>query len=1026
MIPKSLTLKGVYSYQKEQTIHFDPLLNGQLFGIFGSVGSGKSTILEAITFALYGETDRLNNRDNRNYNMMNLKSDELWIDFVFLNYEEKTYRFTVHARRNKKTFEQVKTYQRQGYVKSGDEWVPIQENTAESITGLTYQNFRRTIIIPQGKFQEFLQLTDKDRTTMMKELFNLDKYEFYAQTVALENANKQKMDNLEGKLSHYEQVTSDILSEKTKEEAEVKAELKNHASKREQQEKLVQETEKIREWFRELDEKQKAFDKLFSQKEQFAERKKNLDRYEQARNSFGDLLNRQEELKKEIAAEHDSFQNTEKKYADKEKLMEQLKADFTKTEKEYQQIEVYKEKLEDLSAWKKALDSRAEIEELEGRMKQGDAKTEKVKAEVANLESELENLQKQIDELGKALPDLNILLQINQWFSDKKQIQDRITESNKQLQKVEEKINRNREDLPKKISQEIREEIPSELQYQPKDLISWLKELQNKTARELKETESELEQQQIRKKLEEFAGELEEGKPCPLCGSKHHPDVFNPDDEHVLYDENQQIKQKLQKQEKACQEAISQCNYALSADAELQKEKQQIKETLQKHTAKLNTHKASFSWKQYSPDDEAAVEQDIQKAQQETKKLKALEDEKRKKETELKTLNNRATEFESLLTDIRNQKIAAETREKTARESLKVFSEDELPENPDKAIKEQKSLENRIRKAEEEFHHLEEKIRKVKDEVLQLKTTLKHQNENLTAKQKKQAELDKQIQIQLNESGFADMEALKTILNQRINITAEREAIDRFNREFYAAGKDLEVAKQKTEGKQFNAEAFDNLKAQLEERKIEEKTLEKRLHAVQHEMKNLEKQLAEKKEMQKEFNQLQKRAENLKTMKQLFKGSGFVNYVSSVFLQELCDDANERFHQLTRQQLQLEVDENNNFRVRDYLNNGRVRSVKTLSGGQTFQASLSLALALANRVQQQSQSDQNFFFLDEGFGTLDKDSLQTVFDTLKTLRHESRIVGVISHVEEMQQEIDMYIKVTNDDENGSTISGSWQ
>lgn len=1026
MIPKSLTLKGVYSYQKEQTIHFDPLLNGQLFGIFGSVGSGKSTILEAITFALYGETDRLNNRDNRNYNMMNLKSDELWIDFVFLNYEEKTYRFTVHARRNKKTFEQVKTYQRQGYVKSGDEWVPVPENTAESITGLTYQNFRRTIIIPQGKFQEFLQLTDKDRTTMMKELFNLDKYEFYAQTVALENTNKQKMDNLEGKLSHYEQVTPDIFSAKAKEEAEVKKELLNQSAKREQQEKQVKETEKVREWFRELDEKQNAFDKLLSQKQQFAERKKNLDRYEQARNSFGDLLNRQEELKKEIAAEHDSFKNTEKKHADGKKSLEQLKANFEKSEKEYQQIEVYKEKREDLNAWKKALESRAEIEKLAGRLKMGEAKTEKAKSEAAELEKELENLQKQIDERRKTLPDLNILLQINQWFSDKKQIQDHIAESQKQLENADEKIRRNRKDLPEKISNEMGQDIPENIKHEPKDLIGWLKELQAKTAKELKETELELEQQQIRKKLEEFAEELKEGKPCPLCGAEHHPDVFNPEDAHVLYDENQQKKQELQRQEKACQEAISLCNYALNADVELQKEKQQINDTLQTHTGKLEAHKSSFSWKQYSPDDEAAVKHDIQKAQQETEKLKALEAEKRKKETEWKTLSKRVTEFDGLLTDLRNQKIAAETREKTARESLKVFAEDELPENPDKVEKEQKSLENLIRKAEEEYHHLEEKIRKVQDEVLQLKTSLTHQKESRAAKQKRQEELDKQIQIQLNESGFADMEALKAILNQRINITAEREAIDRFNREFYAAEKDLGIAKQKTEGKQFDEEDFDNLKAQLEERKKEEKALEKRLHAIQHEMKNLEKQLAEKKEMQKELNQLQKRAENLKTMKQLFKGSGFVNYVSSVFLQELCDDANERFHQLTRQQLQLEVDDNNNFRVRDYLNNGRVRSVKTLSGGQTFQASLSLALALANRVQQQSQSDQNFFFLDEGFGTLDKDSLQTVFDTLKTLRHENRIVGVISHVEEMQQEIDMYIKVTNDEEKGSTITGSWQ
>ena len=72
MIPIKLTIKGLYSYQEKQTIDFTQLTSVHLFGIFGAVGSGKSSILEAITFAIYGETDRLNARDGRNYNMMNL------------------------------------------------------------------------------------------------------------------------------------------------------------------------------------------------------------------------------------------------------------------------------------------------------------------------------------------------------------------------------------------------------------------------------------------------------------------------------------------------------------------------------------------------------------------------------------------------------------------------------------------------------------------------------------------------------------------------------------------------------------------------------------------------------------------------------------------------------------------------------------------------------------------------------------------------------------------------------------------
>ena len=84
MIPLNLTIEGLYSYRTRQTIDFTNLTQSGLFGIFGGVGSGKSSILEAISFALYGESERLNSKDKRNYNMMNLKSKKLLIDFEYM------------------------------------------------------------------------------------------------------------------------------------------------------------------------------------------------------------------------------------------------------------------------------------------------------------------------------------------------------------------------------------------------------------------------------------------------------------------------------------------------------------------------------------------------------------------------------------------------------------------------------------------------------------------------------------------------------------------------------------------------------------------------------------------------------------------------------------------------------------------------------------------------------------------------------------------------------------------------------
>lgn len=101
MLPIYLSIEGLYSYQEKQEIDFTKLTEAGLFGIFGNVGSGKSSILEAISFALYGNTERLNSKENRSYNMLNLKSAAATIIFDFINFENRRFRFAVHWKRKR-------------------------------------------------------------------------------------------------------------------------------------------------------------------------------------------------------------------------------------------------------------------------------------------------------------------------------------------------------------------------------------------------------------------------------------------------------------------------------------------------------------------------------------------------------------------------------------------------------------------------------------------------------------------------------------------------------------------------------------------------------------------------------------------------------------------------------------------------------------------------------------------------------------------------------------------------------------
>jgi exonuclease SbcC len=198
------------------------------------------------------------------------------------------------------------------------------------------------------------------------------------------------------------------------------------------------------------------------------------------------------------------------------------------------------------------------------------------------------------------------------------------------------------------------------------------------------------------------------------------------------------------------------------------------------------------------------------------------------------------------------------------------------------------------------------------------------------------------------------------------------------------------------------------------------------LGALQQELTTLTERLAARESALAEQEHLQARESNLKTLEKLFKGRGFVDYVSRVYLEQLTAAANTRFQELTGRQLALHLGDDNGFQIRDYMNGGEQRSVKTLSGGQMFQASFSLALALADSVQQLARAKQRFFFLDEGFGTLDNTALRSVLSALKALRSEQRIVGVISHVEALQQEMSVFLSVENTAERGSVITPSWE
>ncbi|KGK91192.1 ATPase [Desulfosporosinus sp. HMP52] len=157
---------------------------------------------------------------------------------------------------------------------------------------------------------------------------------------------------------------------------------------------------------------------------------------------------------------------------------------------------------------------------------------------------------------------------------------------------------------------------------------------------------------------------------------------------------------------------------------------------------------------------------------------------------------------------------------------------------------------------------------------------------------------------------------------------------------------------------------------------------------------------------------LARRHDLLKNLQSVFKGNAFVEFIAQEQLTNVAIDASERLRELTNQRYALEVDSEGGFIMRDDANGGVRRPVSSLSGGETFLTALALALALSTQIQLRGESPLEFFFLDEGFGTLDANLLESVMNILEKLHLQSLTIGIISHVPELKNRLSRRLVLT--------------
>lgn len=1012
MLPLKLSISGLYSYQKKQTIDFEELTNAGLFGIFGAVGSGKSSVLEAIGFVLYGETDRLNKTDKRAYNMLNLKSDRANIEFEFLNFEERKFKFVADWKR-KKRFEETTTIERLAYEWKDQQWFPLTSADATTIIGLTYQNFRRTIIIPQGKFNEFLGLKGKERSDMMKEIFHLERFDLSYKVSALQRETTSKLDFLKGELSGFEAISAEAISVLENEVVSATTELQKDKTALSLAEKELNELTVLKANFEDLEKKKEILSKLNVEKVAIDALQVEIDLFEKTERNFkANLITlKTEKTALEKAKENLLLTENQKKLVVESNLKSQATLEILKPD--FDKLENSKNKVSDLESIEKIRIAKAEVAIIDEEIKAAEVLFLESEKKEKDLVEKLGTIQSQLVDTKKNRLDASFLLDLGTWYQQQLNLKNNFEENIV-------KHDASQKELQSKIAAFKALELPFE---------NWKTVLKTELEKLSFEKEKAMETKTkllVSKELLQFAENLHNGENCPLCGSQEHPHVMQGEDVSNQLEINSNTITDIGDKEAKNNLKKAACEKLEFEIYHFQEQLKVIEAGRQNIESQQKIHFSKFIWNDFDPKDSQLFESKKAEQQLLEKSINALEKNEKELRKEQETVALALKNHSSTKGELETKKASKSGAIDNELSQLKVLYFVDYEAIAVAAIQAEKiALHNKNLKIAEDYLVIKDVIVKQNEELASLIGSLKAIQLQVVENENALSETQKIIEELLQEHHFSSVEEVRTILIKNWNLEVEKEKVKLFAVNLQTAINSVSDAEKSILGKTFDSKLLEEKSTQYSAFQLKYDTQLGKVSTLQNNLDRINKEFIKKADLLAQFDVLKTRSINLGILANMFNASGFVNYVSSIYLQNLADVANVRFHRMTKNQLSLTINSSNEFEVIDYLNNGFARSVKTLSGGQGFQASLCLALALAESVQSLNKNDKNFFFIDEGFGTQDPESISVVFETLQSLYKENRIVGIISHVGELQERIPRSVNVLKDEEKGSVISESW-
>lgn len=405
MKPIKLVIKGLNSFIEEQTIDFNKLTDRGLFGIFGPTGSGKSTILDGITLALYGDIAR------KSSNFINMNCNDLNVSFTFQISGTPNHVYVVsrHFKRDKKTGN-AKTHAAmvkeiiEGEGEILAESVTTVNKTCKDILGLSLEDFTRTVVLPQGKFSEFLKLEGKQRRDMLERLFNLQDYgERLSSKLSKEmNIQRDESNKILGEMNGFEDISDEKLAEGKKNLEGLTNELEVHKKKQQEVETCYKKAEEIWKLQNDLVSYKERQRQLEAQAEEIELQSQRVKQGESAAKVYP-FLQGYEKTKQDLEKakeEYISLKGKQKDLASKKEVAEEVYARANKEKEE--QLPRLKDKQAQLQEAMAQTEELLNNEELIIKVQGG---LKRVIADIDTATIKEQSLTEQIEKMNKALEE---------------------------------------------------------------------------------------------------------------------------------------------------------------------------------------------------------------------------------------------------------------------------------------------------------------------------------------------------------------------------------------------------------------------------------------------------------------------------------------------------------------------------------------------------------------------------------------------------------------------------------------------